>query len=215
MADKKGKQGKPDKSAAEYYQLKTKAVDELVNANVTNTPEVPEKELKKYRHKSLLNLRDGVKYFLLKAWFAGVVCWFCMIGLGTYGIATLDMMLIMGIATGLLWDLPVNIFIRMKAEKKEFGKYMMFPGTGVLAGLLNVVYGIVLVFLVSQVYALAGRVLFRMGSETILSVEPILYGLFTAAWDWLALQFKKLGGSILADAKRKASGAAGGTNRTR
>jgi hypothetical protein len=83
MAKEKKQAGaKPDKSAAEYYQLKTDAVNQLVNANVTNTEAIPEKELKKYRRKSLLNMPERLKYFLLKAWFAGVICWFFLIGLG-------------------------------------------------------------------------------------------------------------------------------------
>ena len=195
-----------DKAAAEYYELKTDAVDSLINANVTNAPEVSEKELKKYRRKSILNLPEGLKYFLVKAWFAGVICWFFVIGLGSLGLSVLDMIAILGIVTGLVWDLPVNIFIRMKAEEKEYGRWMMFPKTGVAAGAMNALYGIVLIFLVVETYALGNRILFHTGSETALSVEPILYGLFTAGWDWVLLRFRKLGNSILADAKKSAAG---------
>ena len=90
----------PDKTAAEYYELKSGAVDELINANVTNTPEVSPKELNRYRRKSVRNMPEGLKYFLLKWWFAGVVCWFFMIGLGEYGFAAPDMIVIMGVVTG-------------------------------------------------------------------------------------------------------------------
>ena len=203
---KKKQTREPDRSAAEYYELKTGAVDDLINANVTNTPEVPEKELKKYRRKSILNMPEGLKYFLVKAWFAGVICWFFVIGLGSWGMAALDMIAILGVVTGLIWDLPVNIFIRMKAEEKEYGRWMMFPKTGVTAGILNVLYGIVLTFLVVQTYAAVNRILFHAGSGTALSVEPILFGLFTGGWDWVLLKFKKLGNSILTDAKKNASG---------
>lgn len=205
MARKNAKQRKPDKTAAEYYELKSSAVDQLVNANATNTPEYSAKELRKYRRRSIVNLPEGLKYFLVKWWFAGVVCWFFLIGLGTMGIAALDMMLIMGIVTGLLWDLPVNIFIRLKAEKKEFGRYMMFPNTGVGAGALNVIYGLVLVFLTAQTYTAVDLVLKELGSERILSVEPVLFGVFTAGWDWILLKFKGLGKRILEDAKKNAA----------
>lgn len=203
---KKEQKREPDKTAAEYYELKTGAVDDLINANVTNTPEVPEKELRKYRRKSLINLPEGLKYFLVKAWFAGVICWFFVIGLSSWGMAALDMIVILGAVIGLIWDLPVNIFIRLKAEEKEYSRWMMFPKTGVTAGILNVLYGIVLIFLVVQTYAAGNRILFHTGSDTALSVEPILFGLFTAAWDWVLLKFKKLGNSILTDAKKSASG---------
>lgn len=195
----------PDKTAAEYYDLKTSAVDELVNANVTNTPEIDPKELRKYRSRHVRFIPDGLKFFFLKWWFAGVVCWFFLIGLGTYGIRTLDMMLIMGVVTGLLWDLPVNIFIRMKAETKDFGRYMMFPKTGVTAGLLNVLYGVLLVWLTAQTYAAVDMGLQALGSDLFLSVGPVFFGLFTAAWDWVLLRFKKLGASILSDAKKNAA----------
>ncbi len=204
----KRRTGEREKTAAEYYELKTGAVDELINANVTNTAEVSPKELHKYRSKSIRNLSEPLKFFLLKWWFAGVVCWFFMIGLGSYGISTLDMILIMGIVTGLLWDLPVNIFIRLKAEKKDYGRYMMFPQTGVMAGILNAVYGIVLIFLTAMAYTVINQATSGDGAG-ILSVGPILFGIFTAGWDWILLKCKKLGSGILADAKKNASAKGG------
>ena len=207
MARNREKPGRePDKTAAEYYELKSDAVNELINANVTNTKPVDPKELKKYRRKSILNLPEGLKYFLLKWWFAGVVCWFFMIGLSPYGINTLDMIVIMGVVTGLLWDLPVNAFIRLKAETKDYGRYMMFPKTGVAAGILNAVYGLALVFLTAETYTLVNRIIFASGNTEMLSVGPVLFGIFTAGWDWILLRFKKLGGGMLADAKKSASG---------
>lgn len=205
---KKGRKSapEPDKTAAEYYDLKTGAVNDLVNANVTNAPEVSSRELRKYRRRSILNIPEGLKYFLVKAWFAGVVCWFFLIGLGNYGINTLDMMLIMGIVTGMLWDLPVNIFIRLNAEKKDFSRFMVFPRTGVTAGILNALYGVALVFLTAQTYTAIDMVLRAAGAERILSVGPILFGLFTAAWDWLILKCKGMGMRILADAQEKTGG---------
>ena len=62
------------KAAAEYYRLKTKAVDDLVGANVSNSPPVSEKELRKYRKTRWLHLSAGVKAFLIKWWFVGAVC---------------------------------------------------------------------------------------------------------------------------------------------
>ena len=205
MARDKKPRREPDKTAAEYYELKSGAVDELINANVTNTPEVSPKELNRYRRKSVRNMPEGLKYFLLKWWFAGVVCWFFMIGLGEYGFATLDIIVIMGVVTGLLWDLPVNIFIRMKAEKKDYGRYMMFPGKKVGAGILNALYGVALVFLVAQTYGALNAVFAAEGEAEALPVGPVLFGLFTAGWDRLLLLVKKVGGDILSDAKKKAA----------
>ena len=201
--DRKKNGREPDKTAAEYYELKTGAVDELINANVTNTPQFSPKELRKFRRKSIFNLPEGLKYFLLKWWFAGVVCWFFMIGMGSV-IDALDMIVIMGIVTGLLWDLPVNAFIRLKAEKREFGRWMMFPQTGIVAGILNAVYGVVLILLTAMTYTAVNTAL--RGSGVMLGVGPIMFGIFTAGWDWILLQVKKLGGGMLADAKKSATG---------
>lgn len=209
--DKRRNKGR-EKTAAEYYELNTRAVDELINANVTNTAEANPKELRKYRRKSIRNISEPLKFFLLKWWFAGVVCWFFLIGLGSYGISTPDMLLIMGIVTGLLWDLPVNIFIRLKAEKKDYNRYMMFPQTGVMAGVLNAVYGIALVFLTALVYIAVNKALSGDGSG-ILSVGPILFGVFTAGWDWILLQCKKLARGMVADAKKSASGPSEGSKK--
>ena len=207
MARDKKKAGRePDKTAAEYYELKSGAVDDLINANVTNTPEVDPKELRKYRRKSIGNIPDGLKFFLVKWWFAGVVCWFFMIGMGSY-VDTPDIILIMGIVTGLLWDLPVNIFIRLKADQKDFSRYMMFPKTGVVAGILNALYGIVLIILTAMTYTAVNAALQTGGG--VLGVGPILFGVFTAGWDWILLKCRKLGSGILADAKKKASAQSG------
>ena len=202
MTHEKKSRREPDKTAAEYYELKSDAVNELINANVTNTPQIDRKELKKYRRKSFLNMPEGLKYFLVKWWFAGVVCWFFMIGLGAYGIDIPDMILIMGVVTGLLWDLPVNIFIRLKAEKNEYGRYMMCPGTSLAAGFLNVLYGILLIFLTAMTYT---GINLALRSGSMLGVGPILFGVFTAGWDLILLQGKKLGSRILADAKKNAA----------
>ena len=205
MARDKSKPGKePDKTAAEYYELKSDAVNELINANVTNTPEISKKELNRYRRKSIANIPEGLKYFLIKWWFAGVVCWFFMIGMGPY-INTLDIIVIMGVVTGLLWDLPVNIFIRMKADRKDYSRYMMFPKTGVPAGILNVIYGIVLIILTAMTYTALNALLQSGGEAGTLGVGPVIFGIFTTGWDWLLLQCKKMGGAMLADAKKSAS----------
>ena len=39
----------PDRSAADYYKLNLKAVDDLVTADESNSPRVSEAELRKYR----------------------------------------------------------------------------------------------------------------------------------------------------------------------
>ena len=72
MARKKPEK-EPDRSAAEYYRLNTRAVDDLVTADVSNSPKVSRKELDKYRSGPKIHLSDWVKVILVKWWFAGAV----------------------------------------------------------------------------------------------------------------------------------------------
>ncbi|MBQ6255683.1 MAG: hypothetical protein IJJ60_03755, partial [Clostridia bacterium] len=69
-----GAEEKP-KSTADYYKLKTQAVEDLVSANAENSPPVSQKELRKYHAQKKLTMADWVKAVLLKIWFAGIVCY--------------------------------------------------------------------------------------------------------------------------------------------
>ena len=55
------------RSAADYYKLNVRAVDDLVNADVSNSPKVSEEELRKYRSGSKIKLSDVTKVILIKA----------------------------------------------------------------------------------------------------------------------------------------------------
>lgn len=100
---------------SDYYKLNTKAVDDLVSANAENSPEVPMEELQKYRSKSGLHLPGWLKAVLLKAWFAGAACFFIFWGLGLYLTNLGDMLLVFGLALGLVTDLLVNNILRFAA----------------------------------------------------------------------------------------------------
>ncbi|MDE6591217.1 MAG: hypothetical protein K2K53_12920, partial [Oscillospiraceae bacterium] len=74
---RKNAPGKPDaERQTDYYKLKTQAVDDLVNANEDNSPEVSEEELRAYRSGPKMKVADWVKMLFIKAWFAGAVCFF-------------------------------------------------------------------------------------------------------------------------------------------
>ena len=78
MAQKKNKRTAPEENRAtsEYCKLHTDAVDDLVNADEDNSPEVSEEELNKYRSGPKFRIPDWLKALLIKAWFAGSVCFF-------------------------------------------------------------------------------------------------------------------------------------------
>ena len=70
--------------AANYYDLKTKAIRDLVEADESNSPPVSEQELKKYRSGLKLKIPDIVKVCFIKWWFPAAVCFFFLWGLGIY-----------------------------------------------------------------------------------------------------------------------------------
>lgn len=190
---------------SDYYKLNTKAVEDLVGANAENSPEVPKEELEKYRSKSGLHLPRWLKAVLLKAWFAGAVCFFIFWGLGLYLTNLLDMMLVFGLALGLVTDLLVNNIFRFAAQVSgENDGWMMFPKKGMGAFFLNILYAF---FLLTCVYCLYQGINLAITSVTgqadsvPVGVEPILFGLFYMGFDLLFLGMKHLALSILSDAR--------------
>ena len=184
-----------DKAASEYYELKTKAVDELVNANVTNSPEVSDAELRKYRKHGRFAIPEPVKYFLVKWWVAGVICYFIWLPVQQMGNWEL-MVFGTGLATGILMHVIANSFIRMKTEDAALNsRWMMFPKPGIPWMIANAVYGAVLSLFAFMTYAVTGL-------NTV--VGPILYGIFVAVWDLIFLMMKRLMRRIIEDAKKNA-----------
>ena len=193
---------------SDYYKLNTKSVDDLVSANAENSPEVPKEELEKYRSKSGLHLPRWLKVVLLKAWFAGAACFFIFWGLGIYLTNLLDMMLVFGIALGLVTDLLVNHVLRFLATVPgENDGWMMFPKKGMGAFFLNILYAFALLFCVYAFYQVINTVIVSVTGQTDtvpLGVEPVLFGLFYMGFDLLFVGMKHLGRRILADAMASA-----------
>ena len=210
MAKKKhpARPEKEERSAADYYRLNTKAVDDLVNATVENSPPVSREELKKYRAGGKLTIADWLKAVLIKAWFGGVVCYFVVWGLGIYVHDQLDLLLIAGIALGFVTDLITNNIFRFIAKPSGANdRWMMFPKKNYIFLPLNVLYALLLVFCVVTTYnAVNAAIIGVTGAKESLplGVEPILFGTFTMAWDMLFLGFKRLGGRMVNDAKTAA-----------
>lgn len=194
------------KSLAEYYQLNTQAVDDLVSANAENSPKVSEAELRKYRSGPKIRLSDVTKAILLKAWFAGMVCFFFFWGLGIYVQDQADQLLILGLALGFVTDLFTNNIFRFYAKTPGANdRWMMFPRKRFLSLPLNVLYAFLLLFCVVTTYQAINAVLAALteAKDTVpLGVEPILFGLFTMGWDMCFLFMKRTAKRMLADAKQ-------------
>lgn len=196
------------RNLSDYYRLNTKSIDDLVNADPENSPEVPPEELNKYRSKSGIHLPTWLKVVLLKAWFAGATCFFVFWGLGIYVTNTLDMLVVFGIALGMVTDLLVNSILRFMATVPgENDKWMLFPKRGVGSFLLNVVYGLVLLLLVDGLYQLINTLCIALGAaadSVTVGVEPVLFGLLYMGFDLLAVGCRNLVKRIFSDARQSA-----------
>ena len=196
-----------EKSTADYYKLKTQAVEDLVNANAENSPPVSQKELRKYHAQKKLTMADWLKAVLLKIWFAGIVCYFILWGLGPYLLNQWDMLLVVGVALGVVTDLITNNVFRFIAKPAGANdRFMMFPKKAFWTLPLNLVYALVLLALVVMTYNGVNILLAGPEGKTALGVEPILFGVFTMGWDMLFIGCKHMAKSMLNDAKKNAGG---------
>ena len=197
----------PDRSAAEYYRLNTKAVDDLVTADVSNIPKVSRKELDKYRSGPKIHLSDWVKVILVKWWFAGAVCFFFLWGLGTVVPNRENQLIITGLGLGFVTDLLVNKIFRYY-EKTPGGnnRWMMVTKKGFISLPLNVIYAFVLLACIVGTYNAVNAVwLAASGQQDTIpvGVGPILFGLFATVWDLIFLGMKQMLKRIISDADRQ------------
>ncbi len=195
------------KEATEYYKLNVQAIEDLVTADAANSPEVSEAELRKYQSGPKVKVADWVKILLIKAWFAGAVCFFFLWGIGFYLKNQQDQILVTGLALGAVTDLLTNNVFHF-IEKKPGGndRWMMFPQKGFITLPLNLVYGLlVMVCVVTTYHAVNLLLMMVMGADAMpLGVEPILFGVLAVAWDTLFIAMKHTFRRIGADAKRQA-----------
>ncbi|MBR0268176.1 MAG: hypothetical protein IJQ71_12190 [Clostridia bacterium] len=196
------------RSAAEYYQLNTRAIEDLVTADESNSPKVSEEELRKYRSGPKIRLRDGVKAALIKWWFAGAVCFFFFWGLGIMIPSLENQMIVLGIGLGLVTDLLVNNIFRYYAKTPGANdRWIMVRHKGVAGMAMNLLYAFILLGLVVITYDIINRIAVGITgtSDTVpVGVEPILFGFLTMGWDLLLLQARKWIRQIVDDAKKQA-----------
>lgn len=191
------------------YNLKSDAVEALVNADTEEAPEYSEEELQRYLSHKGKGIPEIVKILFIKAWFAGAVCFFFLWGLGTYIGSMIDMLFILGVALGMATDLLVNNVLRF-IEKTEGAndKYMMFPKKKTINLFLNVAYSFLIVISVYGLYNLVNTVITSItgNADTVpLGVEPILFGVFCLGFDMLFVTMKNVMKSIVTQAMEKAS----------
>ena len=198
------------KSAADYYKLNLKAVDDLVTADESNSPRVSEAELRKYRSGPKIRLSETFKALLIKFWFNGATCFFFLWGLGTYLHSWLDQMVVLALALGAVTDLLTNNVFRFYARTPGTNdRWMMFPQRAFYTLPLNLLYAGLLLFLVMTTYNVVNAAIIGItgAKDTLpLGVGPILFGVFTTAWDILLIRIKHTAQSVLSDARRATKG---------
>ncbi len=195
-----------DPPEAGYYDLKLKAIDDLVTARPENSPPVSKKELRKYRSGPGISLSSGVKAILLKLWFAGMICYFFVWGLSLVNLNPWDLLLILSIVLGGATHFLTNNILRFIAKKEgEYDRWMMFPGTSLAFLPLDIVYAALLTVCTVMTYN-GINLLISGGDAGVLGVEPVLFGVFVTAWDLAFIGIRQLLRRIIRDAKRKVSG---------
>lgn len=186
------------------YELKSDAVESLAGTDGQPTPEYSQEELNRYRSRNRVSIPELVKILLIKAWFAGAVCFFFFWGLGLYVSNTLDMLFITAIALGMVTDILTNGAIRfMEKLPGENDRWMMFPKKGVASFFLNILYAFLIIFCVYELYVFINTSINTVTGSTDavpLGVEPILFGVFCMGFDMLFVGMKRLLKTILADA---------------
>lgn len=194
-------------SAADYYKLKTQAVDDLMEANAENAPEVTAAERKRYGAKVGAGLPVWFKVHLIKAWFAGAVCFFILWGLSMY-LPFLDLMVIAGVALGIITDVLTNNALRFFAETPgAYDKWMMFPKKRYATFFWNILYAFVLLAMVVGIYTGINMALVWIRKDPPgsipLGVEPILFGIFYVLCDALLIALKHFLAGLLKGAAKK------------
>ena len=213
---KKGKQPPKETTIENFYDLKTKEMDELVAALKGETPEdapVPTANIaeitgetqegnKKKSGKAEFDpyKRDKfsrifpfwLKALFIKFWFFGLVCYFVLMGLGIYITNNLDLFVVCGLVCGVVVDCFVNpIFRMMESDRKEYNYFMMFPFPfkKIWTFFANLIYYLGVMILLSWFYELIFGVL---NISTFIGVEPLGFGLACLIVDMALIGIKDL-----------------------
>ncbi len=180
---------------SEYYKLNTRAVEDLVTADESNSPQVSEEELRAYRSGPRRRIPGWAKILFVKFWFAAATCFFFIWGLGGYLADLLDLLFVTGMALGIVTDLLTNPVLRFcERTSGDNARWMMIPKKGYISFPLNVLYAYVVLFMVFMLYnGINLACLWITGKENVifLGVEPVLFGLFYLGFDLLFIQMKR------------------------
>ncbi len=188
----------PSKSTKQSnYELKSDAVEALVNADTEETPQFSEEELRQYRTKKGISIPEPVKILALKAWFGGVVCYFILWGLGLSGMMPdLDQVFILGVVLGMVTDILTNNILRFMEEVPGGNnKWLLVTRRGMAGFGANLLMSIAIMACVYLTYDLINSTAAAISGDPehiFLGVEPIGFGLMCMGYDMLFIWIKGL-----------------------
>lgn len=208
MAKKKKNQPSEKPIAEDYYDLKTDAVERLVNAK--DAPEVSDAEIRKYTSKGRFNIPTWLKVVFGKFWFSGAVCYFFLWGLGMHVTDRLDLFAITTVGLGVVTDLMLNHILRsLEPEERANDKWMMVTTRKFWSIFINVIYAGLLMFCVYKTYYAVNTLIVgdvNTAEKVAVGVEPLLFGTLYTGFDMFFIMIKNVFIKILHDAERKAAG---------
>ncbi|MBQ2710338.1 MAG: hypothetical protein IJF66_00130 [Clostridia bacterium] len=194
------------RTTAENLDLKTQAVETLINSDEESAPEVGAAEIRQYTSSGLDRIPSWIKAVFLKFWFDGAMCFFFLWGLGNV-LKGWDIIIVLALATGIITDLLLNNIFRFTASTPhENDKWMMFHPKKYWTLFANIAYSAVIVALVVMTYKGINILINGPESEEVtVAVEPFLYGLLYLVYDLMFIGFKNLLIKIIKDAKAKSA----------
>lgn len=194
MSKNKKNQEIPQNQQTNYYQTHNEAIERLVTADDGDVPEVGAEELRRYESSGLSKLPSWLKAIFIKFWFNGAVCFFFLWGLGIYIVNYWNLLLVVGLAMGVITDLLVNNIFRFTAEQEhDNDKWMLFPQKKFWTLFCNIAYAYVILACVVATYT-GINTLFgsNESDELALGVEPFLFGIFYLLFDMAVISVKNL-----------------------
>ena len=191
------------------YELKTDAVDRLVNAEKKEYPKltVNNDPTRSFKSGFLDRIPSWVKALFIKFWFNGAVCFFIFWGLGIFIPNMENMILVLAVSLGMVTDILVNNAFRFFATTEGANdKWMMFPKKKYVNFFLNMIYAFGVLLSVIWIYNVINVCINSVsGTENItyFGVEPIFFGFLYMCVDLLFIKIKNTAIKIIADAKNK------------
>lgn len=159
--------------------------------------EINIKDIKRNKGGWLSKIPIPIKAIFIKFWFAGAIYFFLGWGIAHNTIDQLDIMIALGLVSGLVTDIIVNTFFAvLDDEKNNIKKFIMFPPKKFYSVFVNMLYGTILSVCIAYTYTIINLIIIKVnhlpGNTVTLGAEPLLYGAFFVLYDLFFLTIRNL-----------------------